>query len=655
MNELNPGQVMINDPFWTPRLQVNATGSIYHQWQMLEDSGCIDNFRIAAGEKEGFRVGWFFADSDATKWLDAAARIERDHHDAKLSRLMDDFIDLLGRAQMPDGYLFTYNQIHFPGQRWVNLQVEHELYCHGHLIEAGMSHFLATGQEKMLKIARKAADLIVRDFEQEGPQGTPGHEEIEIALLRLYAVTGHEPYRQTARHFLEMRGRTPFFGISLARQFASNARREKSIAGRLAEYQQTHPELTVARIPAANEAKRPPFSQLRYYLSGLSGKYFQQHHPIRGQAVPVGHSVRFGYLETAEAMLLRGETDEKLLRTMLKAWGHMVTRRMDVTGGLGALPDSEGFGRDYELDPEVAYNETCAAIACLYWNWQLALLTGDARYSDLFEWQLYNAVSVGVGLEGKSYLYNNPTLSRGGIRRQPWYSIPCCPSNIARTFADLGGYVFTKDGQNLYIHQFIGCKADWLAEGGLQVEIESDLPLDGKVVITVKVERGQPITLWLRKPSWAGSYSVRVNGKSIDLVLPSAMGHEPTATGYDPRRAAFIPFSLEGGGRYRVELNLDMPVRILRPHPKVKALRGKAAVSRGPVVYCLESCDNAGVDIFDDAVDTGSLQYEYREDLLGSTGVINGRTTNGKPVRFIPYSLWGNRGASMMTVWVRMI
>lgn len=305
MDEISPNRVRIDDDFWNPILNVNATASIFHQWDKLEASGCIDNFRIAAGEKKGFRVGWFFADSDATKWLDAASRILREDYSRKLAALVDDFIALLERAQTADGYLFTYNQIHFPGQRWVNLQVEHELYCHGHLIEAGVSHYQATGRKDLLQIARKAADLIVRDFMLAGPMGTPGHEEIEIALLRLYEVTKHEPYREMARHFLEQRGRTPFFGIKLAGQFASNGQREKAVAERRLAYQTTHPGEVLASIPAKNEAKRPSFSVLRFYLSGLSGKYFQQHRPIRGQTVPVGHSVRFGYLETAEAMLLR--------------------------------------------------------------------------------------------------------------------------------------------------------------------------------------------------------------------------------------------------------------------------------------------------------------------------------------------------------------
>ena len=652
MEELNPTQVIIKDPFWTPILDVNASCSIYHQWQMLEASGCIDNFRIAAGEKEGFRVGWFFADSDAHKWLDAAARIERNHHDAKLSKLMDDFIALLDRAQMDDGYLFTYNQLHFPGQRWVNLQVEHELYCHGHLIEAGVSHFQAIGRDDLLKIARKAADLLVRDFLHAGPSGTPGHEEIEIALLRLFEITRHEPYRDLALHFLEQRGHTPFFGLSLIKQFASNAAREKHIAVKLQEYERAHPQQTLARIPAKNEAKKPRFSLLRFYLSGLSGKYFQQHRPIRGQTVPVGHAVRFGYLKAAEARTLRGHTDEKHLHTLEQTWERMVTHRMDVTGGLGALPDSEGFGRDYELDPEVAYNETCAGIASLYWNWQLACLTSEAKYSDLFEWQLYNSVLAGAGVDGNTYLYNNPTCCRGGITRQPWYSIPCCPSNISRTFADLGGYVWSREENDIWIHQYIGAHVKPGDSAGVELAIRSGLPEQGEVEIEVSVKKPQRFTLWLRKPSWVGTFAVSIDGKPIVLGIPNPPALEPTIAGYDPRASVVVPIECEWKGRTTIHINMEMPIRVLRPHPRVKPLRGKVAVSRGPLVCCLESVDNSGVNLFTDAIDLNSLRHEFRSDLLGGTGVIRGKTAKGQPVLFIPFHLWGNRGESEMTAWV---
>src|SRR5512139_181193 len=226
MNELNPQQVKIEDPFWTPRLTVNARRAIFHQWEQLVATRCIDNFRIAAGEQDGFREGWFFADSDAYKWLDAASRILAAQADPGLASLMDELIALLARAQMPDGYLFTYNQIHFPGQRWVNLQVEHELYCHGHLIEAGVSHYEATGRKDLLDICIKAADLLVQDFLNAENDKTCGHEEIELALVRLHRVTGKGEYLELAQRFVERRGRIPFFQLHLLGQFTSFNKRK---------------------------------------------------------------------------------------------------------------------------------------------------------------------------------------------------------------------------------------------------------------------------------------------------------------------------------------------------------------------------------------------------------------------------------------------
>jgi len=343
-----------------------------------------------------------------SKRLDAASRIYSIHTDPQLASLMDSFIALLRRSQMDDGYLFTYNQIHFPNERWFNLQIEHELYCHGHLIEAGVSHFEATGRRDLLDLCLKAADLLVRDFLDASEDKTCGHEEIEIALIRLYRVTGQEPYLELARRFVERRGRIPFFPLHLLRQFNLYRKRQAFVDRLRQEYIEEHPEYAAFHLPAGNATKKQRFSRARWYLNALSGLYAQQHAPIRKQTVPVGHSVRFGYLETAIAMLLRAKPDVNLLSTLERAWERMVTRRMYITGGLGAVPGLEGFGADYELDPEYAYAETCASIASLLWNWEMALLTseavlgtGDARYADLFEWQLYNATLVGMGAEWK--------------------------------------------------------------------------------------------------------------------------------------------------------------------------------------------------------------------------------------------------------------
>ncbi|MCX6031574.1 MAG: glycoside hydrolase family 127 protein [Chloroflexi bacterium] len=652
MDELLPTQVTLQDPFWSPRAAVNATHAIFHQWEQLEASGCIANFRIAAGEAAGLREGWFFADSDAYKWLDAASRITVAQPTPRLAALMDDCIALLGRSQMADGYLFTYNQIHFPGTRWTNLQIEHELYCHGHLIEAGVSHFEATGRTDLLAVARRAADLLVADFAGAGPERTPGHEEIELALLRLYRATGYAPYLDLARHFLEQRGRTARFGLALLRQTRSSGRRRKFVEEQRTAYLAAHPQYNPSKLPPGNFAKRPRGAHLRWLASALTGKYFQQHAPIRQQTAPVGHSVRFGYLQTAVAMLHRASGDASLLPALAQAWERLVTRRMYVTGGLGAQPALEGFSRDYELDPEYAYAETCAALACIFWNWQMALITGEARYSDLLEWQLYNAAAVGIGLGGDTYLYNNPLACRGGVTRQAWYAVPCCPSNLSRTWADLGKYVYSVDGDDVYIHQWIGNRARLPLGVPVDVEIASGLPWSGEAAVRLAPERPAEFGLHLRVPSWsAGRASIRVNGQPVLLPAPP-QPRDQTASGFDPRTAHWVTLRRRWAAGDLIELDFDLTVTARHAHPRVRGHTDKVALTRGPLVYCLESSDNPGLDLFTARIALESLRPEIAPDLLGGIVVLRGQTRAGQPVTAIPYALWGNRGASQMTVWV---
>ena len=633
MKELTARQVHINDTFWSPRLSVNAQNAIFHQWEQLENTRCIDNFRIAAGEKGGFREGWFFADSDAYKWLDAASRIYSLHPDPKLASIMDDFISLIARAQQPDGYIFTYNQIHFPNRRWVNLQVEHELYCLGHLIEAGVSHHYATKSMELLDICIKTADLLVRDFLNATPDKTCGHEEIEIALIRLYRVTRNDDYLELARQFVEQRGRIRFFPLHLLRQFSSFNKRTNFVKRLRKKYIKKHPEYKSFQLPQGNFAKKPRFSTMRWYANALRGLYAQQHRPICKQKEPVGHSVRFGYLETANAMLCREQPDETLLSTLEQAWERMVTRRMYVTGGLGAVPGLEGFGSDYELNPEYAYAETCASLASLFWNWEMALLTRDARYSDLFEWQLYNATNVGMGQNGDTYLYNNPLKVHGGVTRQGWYVVPCCPSNLSRTFADLGKYIYSYDDKNIWVHQYVCGEAKI---DDVEIMVESGFPWSGKGKIFVQTEKQKKFTLHIRKPSW-------IKEAQPDL----------TASGYDPRAAEYDSITRDWSPNGEVvEFDFDTSIQLRHAHPKVKGHAGKATITRGPLVYCLENVDNPDVDIFTAQLDATSLQDEFIPDLLGGCVVIYGKTTDGKPLKFIPYFLWGNRGESQMTVWV---
>ena len=653
MRELDLRSVRILGGFWGPRLQMNARQALPHQWEQLETSGCIDNFRLLAEGKPGFRTGWFFADSDAYKWLDAASRVAATHPSRELTDRIDGFIALIRAAQADDGYLYTYNQLHFPGERWANLQIEHELYCHGHLIEAAVSHYQATGQQTLLEAARKAADLLVREFSGAGPERTPGHEEIEIALIRLARVTGHEAYLNLAGQLVEQRGRLRGFAGRIYREKQQVDGRSRQVDRWRAAYEAEHPQQGSHRLPAGNLARKPPGIGLRYLFSTLSGTYLQQDRPVCQRTVPAGHAVRFAYLETAAAMLARDGDDERLLHVLEATWEHMVNRRMYITGGVGSLPAIEGFGRDYELDPEYAYAETCAALGCMFWNWEMTLVTRQARYADLFEWQLYNAASVGMGLDGRSYLYNNPLACRGGVTRQAWYEVPCCPSNLSRTWAALGKYLYSTESGDLWVHQYAGSEAELELGVPVRVEMASSLPWHGNVHLQVIPASPARFTLHLRVPSWTQEPQFRINGRP--LGLPSQIAPDPGkgVCGYSPQRAYYVPVSRTWSAGDLVEIEFPLPIVIRRTHPRVRSGRGRVALSRGPVVYCLESVDNPGLDLFEGRIDVTSLRAEPSPDQLGGIWLLRGETRDGATFGAIPYYAWANRGPSEMAVWLR--
>jgi DUF1680 family protein len=640
--------VRITGGFWGQRLERNAREAIFYQWEQLERTRCIDNFRLAAGLIEGFREGMFFADSDAYKWLDAASRILAANPDPALKQRVDEFIALLEAAQMEDGYLFTYNQLLFPGQRWVNLRTEHELYCHGHLIEAGVAHHLATGEARLLNLVRRSADLLVREFMNAPVEQADGHEEIEIALIRLYRVTGEAPYLELARHLLERRGQVRAFPLGFLRQALRTGCRLRSSAKRRKAYRRAHPESASFKLPAGNKPKVPLLAPLRAVHSMVSGRFLQQHTPLRRQTEPVGHAVCFTYLQTGAAMLSRETGDRALLSVLERTWEHMVTRRMYVTGGLGSVPLVEGFGRDYELDPEFGYAETCAAIGSLLWNHEMALLTNQPRYDDLFEWQLYNAASVGIGMDVRSYFYNNPLTCRGGITRAPWYFIPCCPSNLSRTWAALGQYAYRSSGRTLHLSHYLTSEIhlDW---GTLRVD--AGLPWSGDVRLTLQPSNPGRVTLSLRLPGWSDTYALQLNGAPLQPdSLSEALPVLETACGYAPHAARVVTISRAWSPGDVLDLTLGMPLRLHRQHRKIARCGGMDALSRGPLVYCLESVDNPG-DLFRHRVQRDSLGVVDDPALLGGIRKIEGRSTQGVPLTFIPYMLWGNRGLSQMTVF----
>jgi DUF1680 family protein len=639
----------ITGGFWGDWQAVNAHQAIFHQWEQLEKTGCIDNFRILAEGKGVFRRGWFFADSDAYKWLEAAFRLLSNQYDPELASYVDEFIGLIEKSQSLDGYLYTFNQVHFPKTRWVNLQIEHELYCHGHLIEAFVSGAELEDYKDKLSIATKAADCIYSHFAGKGPKYTPGHEEIEIALLRLFELTTDQNYFDLARQFLEMRGKQALFGLNILRESASNTRRVNLVEEQHKRYFESKNTVSEDNLPPSNRAKKPNNIQIRWILNALSGNLLQQHKPVDKQTIPVGHAVRFAYLETAAAMVDRLTGQETYRTTLEKSWHHMVDKRMYVTGGIGSLPVIEGFGRDYELDPEYAYTETCAGLGSLFWDREMAQLIGEASYADLYEWQLYNAVLVGMGLDGKTYFYNNPLASRGGIERRNWYEVPCCPSNLSRTIAWLQKDVLTIRGDSIDISQYFSSKHLIEIENGeITIEIFSELPWDGKVQISVKNQIPKHLKLRLRQPTWAEKCKLTINGETINQI--NRFSEEIL----NPQFAKWIEVQRRLEADDQLTLDFSTPVVIYHPNENITSVRNKIALIRGPLVYCLENIDNPDIDIFQVAVDHNTLAAEFTEDLLGGIWIIKGYSLNSEPLTFIPYYMWGNRGASTMTVFIGM-
>jgi len=653
LNELSPSQVSIKGGFWGPRLSMNAKDAIFYQWEKLEETGHIDNFRIVAGTKSGFRRGFFYYDSDVYKWVEAASKILASGPDEKLEKLLDDYTEILEKCQDQEGYVYTYNQFHFPGERWRNLFIEHELYTLGHLIEAGVSLYEYTGKERLLDIAKKCADLIVRDFSKAGNDRAPGHEEIELALIRLFRVTGEGSYLKMAEGFLERRGRISLFWLKLIRQFLSQNSRARIIHEQEKKQGISTDGALGFDFTENLQDEEPPFIGLRTNIQFLTGKYFQQHRPIRKQKVPAGHAVRWGYLATAAVLLYQENGDASLLNTFSKAWDRMVTRRMYVTGGIGSLPLVEGFGRDYELDNVFAYCETCAALAGIFLSWELLLATGDAKYADLMEWQLYNAASVGIALDGHSYLYRNPLESKGALDRKPWFGTACCPSNVSRTWAGLGKYIATESQAGIHIHQYISGDLSLLEQNGgtLGLSIESALPWDGNVAIDISIEKPVHTTLLLRIPGWAGKPVLVINGENHDYTEPDRVTRE-TASGYSPFDSWYLPVTRKWNDKDRIELTLPMAVREHRSHEKVKNNRGKVALSRGPLVYCLESIDNPEVPVPDAVLSSGHpVVPRFSEEHFKGACLLEGRDSMDRPLLFIPYYSWANREFSSMQVW----
>jgi hypothetical protein len=599
--------VAIDDPFWAPRLRVNRRTTLATQYRHCQMTGRLAAFRLKwkPGQPNPPHCFW---DSDVAKWVEAAAYSLATHPDPALARRLDAVVDLIIRAQQPDGYLNPHYTVVEPGQRWTNLRDGHELYSAGHLIEAAVAHFQATGQRKLLDALCRYADYIGQTFGPDKKRGYCGHEEIELALVKLHRLTGQRRYLDLARYFVDERGRQPHYFDLEAR-----ARGEKS--------------------------KRPP-----------DHSYTQSHLPVREQTRVVGHAVRAMYLYCAMADLAGELGDAALRRAGERLWTHLSERHLYLTGGIGSSRHNEGFTCDYDLPNETAYAETCAAIGLVFWNHRLLQLDGDRRYADLMERALYNGVLSGVALDGQKFFYENPLASTGRHHRQDWFGCACCPPNIARLLASLGQYIYSQHDHNLAVHLYVQSRVEL---PGLRLRQETNYPWDGRITLHVEPATAARFCIRLRIPAWCRRATLRVNGQRRPIRLQ--------------RGYALLTRPWRAGDR--VELDLAMPVERIYAHPRVRQNCGRVALQRGPVVYCLEQTDN-GPDLNALSLPARSkLTPRWQPKLLGGVVTIQGRalrtvpgptlytTAPGKrrPCRItaIPYYAWDNRAPGEMLVWLR--
>ena len=619
--------VHVTGGFWTPRLETNRTVTIPYDFKKCEETGRISNFEVAGGLKEGEFQGLRFNDSDVFKIVEGAAYSLSIHPDPALDHYLDDLIAKFAAAQEDDGYLYTTRTIN-PGNpvnaskgRWSNLRVDHELYNVGHMYEAAVAHYVATGKRSFLDVALKNADLIARVFGPGDDQlhGVPGHEEIEIGLARLYRVTGERKYLDLAKYFLDQRGNRP----------------EKE----------------------------------------LYGEYAQDHIPVVRQDAPVGHAVRAAYLYSGMADVAALTGDAEYIAALGRIWENTVNRKLYITGGIGSSHSGERFGDDYELPNATAYNETCASIANMLWNHRMFLLHGDGKYMDVFERTLYNAFLAGVSFGGDTFFYPNPLESDGiykfnigqSATRSPWFDCSCCPSNVVRFMPSIPGYAYAVRESEVYVNLYINSRTGIEVNcRSLSIEQTSDYPWDGTVTVTLAPERASEFTLRLRIPGWVRNkpvpgdlYSFLDHSDEMPIV---AVNGTDTPIKFDSGYAVITRKWRKGD---TVTLTLPMPVRRIFANQKVDADRGRIAIQRGPLIYCAEWVDNNGGVTNLILPDGASLSSEFRPGLLNGVTVVTGTVpvfvpsdggasvvTESREFTAIPYYAWSHRGTGEMAVWL---
>ena len=512
-NRLSPlpvAAVKIHDSFWAPRQEVNRTRTLDHVLKEIEGTGGLRNFDIAAGKATGKFGGPFWADSDVYKWIEGASWTLATHPDPALDAKLDGIIARIAAAQQPDGYLDTFVQLNVPDLRFKNFAFFHEDFSSGHLFEAAVAHYQATGKKTLLTVATRLADLFDREFGPGRKDYISGHEGIELALVKLSRATGEKRYLDLAKAMIDRRGQKP------------------SIFER--QFRELDPNRTVDFL---GKPLRIGEWYERFYLKDpkkFDTRYAQDHLPVREQKEAVGHAVRAMFLYCGMADLVYETSDAGLWEASKALHDSVTLHRMYVTGGIGPSEHNEGFTEDYDLPNESAYQETCASAAMVLWNHRLFNLTGDAKYTDVMEQSLYNAVAAGVSLTGDLFCYVTPLASRGDFKRSPWFGVPCCPTTITRFLPSLGQYIYSRSADGVWVNLFIASDATTpLDSGQVTVRQTTNYPWDGDVTIAVEPDAPREFTLHVRLPGWASNPTIRVNGAAGDARDVARLRGDPAA------------------------------------------------------------------------------------------------------------------------------
>ncbi|HEX9972166.1 MAG TPA: glycoside hydrolase family 127 protein [bacterium] len=614
--------VQITDDFWKSRMEINRTVTIPHAFKQCEETGRMDNFAIAGGLKEGGQQGIYpFDDTDVYKTIEGASYSLMLHHDSQMEAYLDSIITLIAAAQEDDGYLYTARtnkaerlKNWFGENRWEKIRGSHELYNLGHLYEAAVAHYQATSKRNLLDVALKSADLIDRTFGSGKLQAPPGHQVIEMGLVKLYRITGEEKYLSLAKFFLDVRG--------------------KSLDGR-----------------------------------ELWGEYNQDHKPVVEQDEAVGHAVRASYMYAGMADVAALTGDASYTNAIDRLWENVAGKKLYIIGGIGTTGSGEAFGKNYELPNMSAYNETCAAIGNVYWNHRLFLLHGDSKYIDVMERTLYNGLISGISLDGKLFFYPNPLASVGQHARSPWFGCACCPGNVTRFMASVPGYIYAHCDNEIYVNLFIANEASIkLKNQVVKIQQETRFPWEDSVKFRVKPEiENEKFSILIRIPGWAQNQPVATDlYRFLDTNNEQPIfkvNNEPISVRL---KNGYAEINRKWSSGDVIDLKLPMPIRRIIAHDSVKADLGKAALQRGAIVYCAEWPDNKDGHVLNLLLpDSAALTSEFHADLLNGVQIINGNALayqagktdtslekTEQEFMAIPYYAWAHRGKGEMTVWL---